>query len=94
MAEIYEYALKTLPLIFNEYKRKSTLYRIASLLGWIRAIHLELSALPRGTSGFLTPVSEAMRRRPRAARCWFDPFRQLQFWRWKKGRKGVATRPR
>jgi hypothetical protein len=50
----------TLPLIFNEYKRKSTLYRIASLLGWIRAINLELSALPRGGSGFLTPVSEAI----------------------------------
>lgn len=50
----------TLPLVFNDYKRRSTLYRIASLLGWIRAIHLELSALPRGASGFLTPVSKAI----------------------------------
>ena len=50
----------TLPLVYNEYKRQSTLYRIASLLGWIRAIHLELSALPRGASGFLTPVSGAI----------------------------------
>lgn len=50
----------TLPLVFNEYKRKSTLYRIASLLGWIRAIHLELNALPRGASGFFTPVSDAI----------------------------------
>jgi hypothetical protein len=50
----------TMPLVYNEYKRKSTLYRIASLLGWIRAIHLELSALPRGASGFLTPISEAI----------------------------------
>jgi hypothetical protein len=33
----------TLPVVFNEYKRKSTLYRTASLLGWIRAIHLELA---------------------------------------------------
>jgi hypothetical protein len=50
----------TMPLVYNEYKRKSTLYRIASLLGWIRAIHLELSALPRGASGFLTPISKAI----------------------------------
>jgi hypothetical protein len=50
----------TLPLVYNEYKRTSTLYRIACLLGWIRAIHLELSALPRGASGFLTPVSGAI----------------------------------
>ena len=50
----------TLPLIFNEYKRTSTLYRIACLLGWLRAIHLELSALPRGASGFFTPVSDAI----------------------------------
>ena len=50
----------TSPLVFNEYKRKSTLYRIASLLGWLRAIHLELSALPRGASGFFTPVSDAI----------------------------------
>lgn len=48
------------PLVYNEYKRKSTLYRTASLLGWIRAVQLELSALPRGASGFLTPISDAM----------------------------------
>jgi len=52
----------TFPLVYNEYKRRSTLYRIACLLGWIRAIHLELSALPRGASGFLTPVSGAIAR--------------------------------
>lgn len=50
----------TLPLVYNEYKRKSTLYRIASILGWIRAVNLELSALPRGASGFLTPISDAI----------------------------------
>ncbi|EGY01691.1 hypothetical protein AZA_88469 [Nitrospirillum viridazoti Y2] len=52
--------LNTLPLVFNEYKRMSTLYRIASLLGWIRAINLELNALPRGASGYLTPISKAI----------------------------------
>ncbi len=41
----------TLPLVYNEYKRVSTLYRIASLLGWIRAVNLELNALPRGSVG-------------------------------------------
>jgi hypothetical protein len=50
----------TLPLVYNEYKRRSTLYRIASLIGWIRALDLELDALPRGASGFLTPVSKAI----------------------------------
>jgi len=52
--------LATSPFNYNEYKRISTLYRIASLLGWIRAINLELSALPRGASGFLTPISDAI----------------------------------
>lgn len=53
----------TLPLVYNEYKRTSTLYRIGCLLGWIRAINLELSALPRGASdvtGALGPVSVAI----------------------------------
>jgi hypothetical protein len=50
----------TRPLVYNEYKRKSTLYRIACLLGWIRAINLELSSLPRGASGFLAPISDAI----------------------------------
>lgn len=35
----------TLPRDFNEYKRISTLYRIASLLGWIRGMEIELSSL-------------------------------------------------
>ncbi|WP_204320594.1 hypothetical protein, partial [Klebsiella pneumoniae] len=38
----------TLPLDFNAYKRISTLYRIATLIGWIRGMNLELRALPRG----------------------------------------------
>lgn len=50
----------TLPLVYNEYKRHSTLYRIACLLGWMRAISLELSSLPRGQSGFLTPVASGI----------------------------------
>jgi len=52
--------LSTAPLDYNEYKRTSTLYRISSLLGWIRAISLELSALPHGASGFVTPISSAI----------------------------------
>ncbi|HLY06071.1 MAG TPA: hypothetical protein VKR31_10015 [Rhizomicrobium sp.] len=50
----------TLPFVYNQYKRKSTLYRIACLLGWLRAMNLELSALPRGPSRFLTPISDAI----------------------------------
>lgn len=50
----------TLPLVYNEYKRQSTLYRISGVLGWIRAMHLELSALPRGESQFLSPISDAI----------------------------------
>lgn len=37
----------TLPLGFNSYKRTSTLYRIAALIGWIRGMDRELSSLPR-----------------------------------------------
>ena len=37
----------TLPLGFNGYKRTSTLYRIATLIGWIRGMDRELSSLPR-----------------------------------------------
>lgn len=51
---------EALPRVYSEYKRTSTLYRIACILGWIRAMHLELSALPRGASGFATPVSDAV----------------------------------
>ena len=52
----------TLPLEYNEYKRNSTLYRLAVLLGWIRAISLELNALPRGPAGFRTGVLAAIER--------------------------------
>lgn len=37
----------TLPLGFNNYKRTSTLYRIAALIGWIRGMDRELSSLAR-----------------------------------------------
>jgi hypothetical protein len=50
----------TLPFVYNQYKRTSTLYRIASVLGWIRAMHLEMSSLPRGASGFSAPISSAI----------------------------------
>lgn len=48
----------TLPLDFNAYKRISTLYRIATLIGWIRGMNLELRALPRARSNFATPISK------------------------------------
>lgn len=48
----------TLPVDYNKYKRTSTLYRIASVMGWIRAMTLEINALPRGRSSFDTPVAE------------------------------------
>lgn len=47
----------TLPLDFNAYKRVSTLYRIATLIGWLRGMNLELRALPRGKASFATPIS-------------------------------------
>jgi hypothetical protein len=50
----------TLPLDYNEYKRTSTLFRIANLLGWLRAISLELNALPRGALGLVTPMSQSI----------------------------------
>jgi hypothetical protein len=52
--------LKTHPKDYNPYKRLSTLYRIAALLGWVRAINLELSALPRGGFGATSPVFNAL----------------------------------
>ncbi len=39
--------LASKPLGYNEYKRTSTLYRIATFLGWVRALNIELSALSR-----------------------------------------------
>jgi hypothetical protein len=50
------------PLDYNEYKRTSTLYRIASLMGWIRAIDLELSALPQRTIGESNPLVDEIAR--------------------------------
>lgn len=50
----------TLPLVYNEYKRQSTLYRVGTLLGWMRAIQLELSALPKGGLGLSDNVGVAL----------------------------------
>jgi hypothetical protein len=50
----------TLPISYNDYKRVSTLYRVAALLGWIRAINLELNSLAQGTSRFTTPLAAAI----------------------------------
>lgn len=48
----------TLPLDFNAYKRDSTLYRIATVIGWIRSMKLELSSLPRTSASFTAPISK------------------------------------
>ncbi len=48
----------TLPLDFNAYKRQSTLYRIATLVGWIRGMSLELSAAPHRSSRFIAPIAK------------------------------------
>lgn len=50
----------TLPLAFNQYKRNSTLYRIAVFIGWMRAIEMELNALPRGGSSIVLPISDQL----------------------------------
>lgn len=50
------------PIDYNEYKRTSTLYRIASVIGWIRAIDLELSALPQRAVGESDPLADEISR--------------------------------
>lgn len=47
----------TLPRDYNEYKRKSTLYRIASLLGWIRGMEIELSSLAAHNPSYTPPIA-------------------------------------
>lgn len=47
----------TLPRDYNEYKRKSTLYRIATLLGWIRGMDIELSTLAAHNPGYTPPIA-------------------------------------
>lgn len=50
--------LSTLPVNFNAYKRLSTLYRIASLIGWIRGMDLELSSLAAHNPGYAPPIAK------------------------------------
>lgn len=50
--------LATLPANFNAYKRLSTLYRIASLIGWIRGMDLELSSLAAHNPGYAPPIAK------------------------------------
>lgn len=50
--------LSTLPPNFNAYKRLSTLYRIASLIGWIRGMDLELSSLAAHNPGYVPPIAK------------------------------------
>lgn len=52
--------LSSIPKIYNKYKRNSTLYRLAVLLGWLRAMDLELSALPRGGQVSAESVKKAI----------------------------------
>jgi hypothetical protein len=47
----------TRPVDYNRYKRVSTLYRIACVIGWIRAIELELNSLPQGAARVRLPLS-------------------------------------
>ena len=47
----------TLPRDFNEYKRISTLYRIASLLGWVRGMEIELSSLAAHNPAYTAPIA-------------------------------------
>lgn len=46
------------PLEFNAYKRTSTLYRIATVIGWIRAMNLELNALAAHNPGYTPPIAK------------------------------------
>ncbi|MGH6617135.1 hypothetical protein [Sphingomonas sp.] len=51
----------TLPRDFNEYKRMSTLYRVASLIGWTRGMDIELSALAAHNPGYTPPIAKQIR---------------------------------
>lgn len=48
--------------VFEEYKWTSTLYRIAALLGWIRAVRMELQFLPVRQPSQLAQLKSALRR--------------------------------
>lgn len=50
----------TLPTSYNEYKRTSTLYRVATLLGWLRAIDLELNNFIDGSPPSGSPLTDAI----------------------------------
>lgn len=53
--------LATLPANFNAYKRLSTLYRIASLIGWIRGMDIELSSHSAHNPGYVPPIAEQIK---------------------------------
>lgn len=48
------------PTIYERYKQISTLYRLARLLGWIRAYQRELTFLPEAEPGKLNTIQEAI----------------------------------
>ena len=93
------------PEDFVAYKRQSMLYRIATLLAWMRAIEIELSALPQASAILATPLSKAMSdvrnalasgtgteqlRLDGLARCWKLNLTELD----EKKRERLATRLR
>ena len=47
----------TLPVEFNAYRRLSTLFRIGTLIGWIRAMNIELAAIPRVRKVYASPIA-------------------------------------
>lgn len=51
---------------FEEYKRLSTMYRLAALLAWIRALRRELAILTHYNERLSTPIHEALVRFERA----------------------------
>lgn len=45
---------------FEEYKLRSTYYRLAAVLGWLRALRRELSFFRHGTAGRLDRIEDAI----------------------------------
>ncbi len=46
--------------VFEEYKLRSTYYRLAAVLGWVRALRRELSVFREGAAGRLDAIEDAI----------------------------------
>jgi len=46
--------------VFEDYKLRSTYYRLAAVLGWVRALRRELSFFRRGAGGRLDEIEDAI----------------------------------